>query len=73
MTIVQQPPQKTMRDRMPPNYLPELVRRTGMSTNTIFRAVKQEQKTSKAWPAILKLAKEYEKQLEEEKQMGLTS
>ncbi|PRY10322.1 hypothetical protein CLV24_11450 [Pontibacter ummariensis] len=67
-TQTQQQP-KTVRQMMPPNYLPELVKRTGMATNTIYRAVKYEQKNSKAWPHILKLIKEYQEQQEEEKRL----
>lgn len=60
------PPKKTMRELMPPNYLPILEKRTGLKRQAVYRAVKKENHKSKAWPMIVQLAKEHEQQQQDE-------
>lgn len=58
-----------MREMMPPRYLPIIEKRSGLDRKTVFLAVKEENRRSKAWPHIVKLAKEWQKQQEEEAQL----
>ena len=45
---------------MPPLYLPILEERAKMGRTAIYRAVKNENQRSKAWPHIVQLAKEHQ-------------
>jgi hypothetical protein len=61
---------RKMRDAMPPEFIPMLVRRTGRKPSYISRVVRQEIRTSPIWDAVLALAAEWKKErqrkLEEE-------
>lgn len=60
---------KTMRELMPPRYLPILEERTGLERSAIWKAVNHENKNSSAWAHIVQLAKEYEQQKRDEDEL----
>jgi hypothetical protein len=54
---------KTIRQLMPSDYGPELVKRTGANLRHIYRVVNNEHTTAEIWPFVLELAEEHQKQV----------
>ncbi|MBG8556188.1 hypothetical protein [Hymenobacter guriensis] len=59
MPMNQTTPALTIRQLMPPGFLAELAKRTGLrNPSNLAQLVRMEQTTSRHWPAVLGLAKE---------------
>lgn len=69
MEIENQEEKKSWRQLMPPNYIPILMSRTGLTKKAVYEAVKYERSKSKAYHAIMQLAKEHVKIVQTEQHL----